>query len=297
MENKNPDSRLNKFLEEEKIYLEDLKKIDLDRNWERFQQSVNAGSDRVPVYRFNQNFRILLRIAAAVVLLLAVSATLYITTVLPSNHIIQARAEPSHMEITLSEGTQISLNRGAVLSYPERLKRRIREVTLSGEAFFDVSKVKNSRFDVKVGTMTVQVTGTQFNIREVPQGDIEVSVVEGEVLFYETGKRDQAVPIAAGQRSVYVAEQGEFENEPLNSENFLFWKTGTLAYKDTPLEVVFEELGSYFNRTIAVKDSAIMLNRWNSIHKGQQLDEIMEELCIYFNLECIDRNDTILVQR
>jgi ferric-dicitrate binding protein FerR (iron transport regulator) len=297
MENKDPDSKLNKFLQEEKRFIEDLKGIDLDRNWERFQQSVHAGSDRASVFRFSQNTRILLRIAAAVVLLLAVSATLYITTVLPSHHLIHASAESSHMEITLSEGTQISLNQGAVLSYPKKLKPRIREVTLSGEAFFNVSKVKNSRFYVKVGTITVQVTGTQFNIREVPPGDIEVSVVEGEVLIYETGKRDRAVRIAAGERSVYTAEQGGFENEHLDSENFLFWKTGTLAYRDTPLEVVFEEIGNYFHREIIIKDPELLKERWNSTHQGQQLDEIIGELCIYFNLECIERNDSILVQR
>jgi transmembrane sensor len=297
MEKENPDSKLNEFFLKEKRYLEDLKAIDLDRNWERFQMSVHAGSVRVPVNRFSQNYRVLFRIAAAVALLLAVSATLYFTTVLPSHHMIQARAEPSHMEITLSEGTQISLNQGTVLSYPERLKRRNREVILSGEAFFDVSKVKNSRFYVAVGAMTVRVTGTAFNIREDASGNIEVSVVEGEVLFYENWQKDNAIRIAAGQRSIYQTESGEFEKELFTSENFLFWKTGTLVYKDTPLKVVFDELGNYFDKKIIVKDPGILQNRWNSIHHGQQLDDILEELCMYFDLECVEQIDTILVQR
>ena len=297
MEKINPDSKLNTFLKEEKIFLEDLEAIDLDKNWERFQQSVHAAPGRVPAYRFSQNYRLLLRIAAAVVVILAFSATLYIMTGLPSHHMIQARAEPSHMGITLSEGTQIALNQGAVLSYPERLNRRNRTVYLKGEAFFDVSKVKNSRFSVEVGAMTVQVTGTAFNIREDNSGNIEVSVVEGGVLFYENGKRDNAIRIAAGQKSTYQVEMGEFDNEPFTSENFLFWKTETLAYRDTPLEIVFDELEKNYNRAIVVKDSLILQERWNSLHSGQQLDEIMEELCIYFDLECIKQNDTILVQR
>lgn len=297
MERKNPDSNLNNFFHQEKRFLKDLEAIDLEKNWKRFQQSVHAESARVPVHQFNQNSRFILRIAAVAVLLLAVSATLYITTVLPSKHMIRARAETSHMEITLSDGTQIALNQGAVLSYPEKLRRRGRTVILSGEAFFDVSKVKNSRFYVDLGKMTVQVTGTAFNIREEPSGDIEVSVVEGEVIFYETGKRDQAIQITAGQRVVYQADKGEFDNEQFTSENFLFWKTGTLVYRATPLEAVFKELGNYFHRTIVVKDPSILNDNWSSVHRGRQLDEIMEELCVYFELEYINRNDTILVQR
>ncbi|MGW8316484.1 MAG: FecR family protein [Bacteroidales bacterium] len=297
MEKKDPDIKLNKFLEEEKRFLEDLKSIDLEKNWERFQHSVQAGSARTAMHPVHKKYRFILRIAAAVALLLAVSATLYITMVLPSRQMIQARAEPSHMEITLSEGTQIALNQGAVLGYPERLGRRIRRVILSGEAFFDVSKVKNSRFYVEVGTATVLVTGTQFNIREDASGNIEVSVVEGEVLFYENGRRDQAVRIAAGERSIYQAEWGEFHNEQIGSGNFLFWKTGTLVYKDAPLQVVLEDLERHFNRTIMVKDSGILQNRWNSEYRGLQLDDIIGDLCMYFDLEYTDHNDTLLLER
>lgn len=297
MVKKNPDSKLNTFLQEEKKFLEDLEAIDLGKNWERFQRSVHSAPERDTAYRFSQNHRFLLRIAAAIVAIMAFSATLYIITGIPSHHMIQACAEPSHMGITLSEGTQIALNQRAVLSYPERLNRRNRTVYLKGEAFFDVSKVKNSRFSVEVGAMTVQVTGTAFNIREDHSGNIEVSVVEGEVLFYENGKRDNNIRIAAGQKSTYQVDMGQFDNEPFASENFLFWKTETLAYKDTPLWLVFDELEKNYNRTIVVKDSQILQNRWNSLHSGQQLDEIMEELCIYFDLECIEQNDTILVQR
>lgn len=297
MENKNPDRKLNKFFQEEKRYLEDLKKIDLDKNWNRFNRTLTEKSSRVRVIPFSNKYRVLIRTAAAAILILVVATTLYFTTYLPSQHIIRAHAEPGHTDIRLSDGTDISLKEGAVLSYPERLKRRTREVTLSGEAFFDVKQAEKSPFFVYAGGMTVRVVGTAFSIRQDTGGSIEVAVIEGEVLYYVSGMEDEAVRIPAGQKSVYHTEQKLFETEETASENFLFWKTGTLAYEDTPLQIVFEELELYFNRAIVAKDESILQERWNSVHQGEQLTEIMKELCIYFDLEFVEMNDTLLVQR
>jgi len=297
MENENPDSKLNKFFQEEKRFVEDLKKIDLDGNWNRFSRTLSEKSRRVQVVPFKYKYRIILRAAAAVLLLLVVTTTLYFTTHLPSQHIIQAHAGPGHADIRLSDGTDISLKEGAVLHYPEKLKRRTREVTLTGEAFFDVKQAEKSPFFVYMDEITVRVTGTSFNIREYDSGNVEVSVIEGEVMVYPSGEEDQAVQVTAGNRCIYHTEHQIFESEVTDSENFLFWRTGTLTYKDAPLEDVFEELGNCFNKRIMVSDSALLKERWNSVYRGEQLEEILKELSSYFELECIENNDTILVQR
>jgi ferric-dicitrate binding protein FerR (iron transport regulator) len=292
-----PDIKLNNFLEEEKRYIEDLKKIDLDKNWNRFNRTLTEKSSRLRVFPFSYKYRVLIRTAAAAILLLLVATTLYFTTYLPTQHIIQARAEPGHTDIRLSDGTDISLKEGAVLYYPEKLKRRTREVTLSGEAFFDVRQAEKSPFIVYVGEMTVRVIGTSFNIRQDAGGSIEVSVIDGEVNFFESGKVDEGIRITAGQRGIYNSEKRILNTEKSDSENFLFWKTGILEYKDTPLSEVIKELEYHFDQKIIVKDPDFLQNRWNSVHQGQPLNEILEELCLYFDLECFASNDTILVQR
>ncbi len=297
MEMQDTDSKLDRFLKKEKSYLEDLKEVDLKKNWVRFQQTEKVRSPKAVDYLFRPKYRFLFRAAAAAILLLVVVSGLYITTYLPTDHMVQACAEPGHTDFLLSDGTAISLNVGAVLNYPEKLKHRVREVSLSGEAFFEVKRADKSPFYVYVGEMIVQVAGTSFNIREDVSGSIEVSVIEGKVLFYPSGMEDEAIRLSAGQRSVYRADQQELEIEETASENFLFWKTGTLIYEDTPLQKVFVELELYFKRKIVMEDPEILKNRWYSTHQGQTLYEIIDELCLYFDLEWIERNDTILVQK
>jgi len=59
---------------------------------------------------------------------------------------------------------------------------------------------------------------------------------------------------------------------------------------------VLKELEYHFNRKIIVEDPDFLQNRWNSIHQDQQLNEIIKELCLYFDLEFIASNDTIVIQ-
>ena len=295
MEMQDQEDRLKGFFEKEKIYLEELKEVDLVKNLARFQQTLKERSPQVVDYPSRPKYWYLFRAAAAVILLLMLVTTLYFITYLPMNHMVRACAEPGHTDLMLSDGTAISLNEGAVLNYPEKLKRQVREVTLSGEAFFEIKKAEKSPFYIYVGETTVLVTGTSFNIKEDAFGSIEVTVIEGAVLFYESGRKEEAIRITAGQKSVYRADQDIFETDKTASENFLFWKTGTLVYKDTPLSVVFEELESFFNRKIVVEDPEILKNRWYSTHQDQTLNEIIDELCLYFDIECIEMNDTLLI--
>jgi ferric-dicitrate binding protein FerR (iron transport regulator) len=288
---------LQSFLEEEKGFVEDLKKVDVEKNWRRFLQSAGQESPLLRIHPFGRKLRFITRIAAAALLLLAATATLYFTAKRPAHQLIQAKAGLHNMEISLSDGTVITLNEGAVLTYPEKLNRRSREVALDGEAYFQVERAEKSPFYIYIGDRTVKVVGTSFNLRKDASGSIELSVVHGEVLFYETGDQDEAIRVMAGQRCVFIHATGELSTSSIQSDNYLFWKTRKLIYRDESLSSVFEDLEILFKQRIIVSDPNILQKRWNSTHEGQKLNEILDELCLYFDLEYIQKNDTILIHR
>ncbi len=289
--------KLESFLEEEKGFLEDLKNVDVEKNWKRFLQSTAQEPPMLRTYPFGQRFRLLTRIAAAVLLLLVATATLYFTVKRPSHQLIQVRAGLHNMEILLSDGTVITMNEGAVLTYPKKLNRRSREVTLDGEAYFQVERAEKSPFYIYIGDMTVKVVGTSFNLRKDASGRIELSVVRGVVLFYETGDHDEAIRVMAGQRCVFNHATGEVNTASIQSDNYLFWKTQKLIYRDESLAYVFKELEVLFKKRMIISDPLILQNRWTSTYEGQTLNEILDELCLYFDLEYITKNDTVFIQR
>lgn len=67
-------------------------------------------------------------------------------------------------EVILADGSTIILNSLSSISYPEDMSGKTRNVTLHGEAYFDVAKNPNKAFIVQAEGVEVKVLGTKFNI-------------------------------------------------------------------------------------------------------------------------------------
>src|SRR5690606_5194857 len=77
--------------------------------------------------------------------------------------------------VKLIDGTLVSLNSGTELRYPMNRQEQQMDLYLTGEAYFDVAKSKNRKFNVHVQgdknkkEHIIQVLGTQFNIKAFPK--------------------------------------------------------------------------------------------------------------------------------
>ena len=84
--------------------------------------------------------------------------------------------------LRLSDGTQVWLNSESSLVFPVRFGDGPREVTVTGEAYFDVAHDASRRFVVHADTVSVSVYGTAFNISSyADEGAIETTLVRGSV--------------------------------------------------------------------------------------------------------------------
>jgi transmembrane sensor len=287
-----------KEISREKRFLDKLKNVDLDKNWERFKDSVNRNTGQARDYSFVRRKRLYLsRIAAVILLLILAGSAIYLAKRKDVYHVRQVSSIHEKTKVKLSDGTTILLNKGSLLSYPEHINRRIREVKLAGDAYFEVVKNDASPFFVYVKNTTIKVLGTSFNIKEDKGGTVEVYVLTGKVSFFETGKRSNSLELEAGQMGVFNITSKKFEQSSFNTENFLFWMEGNLSFIDQPLDIVFQNLEKNFGTRILVEDSDILQYRFTSYCEGQQLDDILNELSILFNIRYYKRGNTIYIQK
>jgi transmembrane sensor len=85
-------------------------------------------------------------------------------------------------KIELPDGTQVWINAGSHLSYNNSFKGKTREVTLEGEAYFDVTKDSSRPFIVHTGSIDIRVLGTAFNIKAYTKDPtIEATLVHGSI--------------------------------------------------------------------------------------------------------------------
>jgi ferric-dicitrate binding protein FerR (iron transport regulator) len=122
----------------------------------------------------------------------------------PANPVVLAEKMPVHSSevvarpgartrLVLPDSTQVWLNSGSSLHYKNDFNSSLREVTLEGEAFFDVTKDPGHPFIVHTSAINVKVLGTAFNIKSYPRDEvIETTLLRG--LIEVTRQDDPSAP-------------------------------------------------------------------------------------------------------
>jgi len=170
-------------------------------------------------------------------------------------------ATPTAMRQTLAlaDGSRVELN--AQTSLRVAIDGRERRVRLaSGEAFFAVRKDASRPFTVETPAGSVQVTGTQFNVRADSPAALEVTVVEGSVQARPedaAGRAGAPVTLAAGEQ--LSAGPGGVEVHALTPaalDDALAWREGQIVFNGVPLRVALARFARYHGRGISATADA-----------------------------------------
>lgn len=203
--------------------------------------------------------------------------------------------------ITLTDGSKVFLNSGSSISFPRVFDKSVREITLKGEAFFEVTRNPQQPFIVKAGNLTTRVLGTSFNIQAFDSNDISVSVATGRVQV--TADSYAGSPQNGSQHSVYLdpSQQVSYQNHQFNVsyveiENIVSWKNNTLRFDETPLSTVGAILTRWYDVEISFDNDDIVNCRINGQYKGQRLEEVLRSIRYMYNIEyeIINPNKIIL---
>lgn len=122
--------------------------------------------------------------------------------------------------ITMADGTHVWLNAGSKIQYSSLYNQNVRDIYLSGEAYFEVAKNKSKPFNVHAGGIVVRALGTVFNVKAYPEEKVvETTLVEGLVSIEKTGDDKDKTPflLKPAQHAVYYKTQAEIKITDPNS--------------------------------------------------------------------------------
>ena len=104
------------------------------------------------------------------------------------------------LALVLPDSSQVWLNENTTLTYPKAFEESARELSLNGEAYFEVTKNKHKPFRVNSKNMNVEVLGTKFNFKSPGDGrTAEASLIEGEVKV-EGNDDEGSITLSPGQK-------------------------------------------------------------------------------------------------
>ena len=171
--------------------------------------------------------------------------------------------------LVLADGTAVWVNAKSTLEYPSVFTGDSRDVTISGEAFFDVTANPAQPFIVKSGNFRTQVTGTQFNVFAY-DGFYDVSLVEGQVKVYKEGAVKDTVRLNRNEKATLI--NGQFVKKTSGSMDDFLWREGIYWFDDMPFDAVIEKLQLYYDVQIHIANKGLLKRRYTG--KFRQRDGI-----------------------
>ncbi|GAP68236.1 FecR family protein [Bacteroidales bacterium 6E] len=184
----------------------------------------------------------------------------------------------------LPDGTKVSLNSGTRLTYNSMFAKN-RKVSLTGEAFFDVTHDPDHPFMVESMGIGVRVLGTRFNIvafdnettTEVvlEQGKVEVTGTNGSLL----------TTLSPDEKLTLDRTRNTWETSNVDASNLTAWKDGVLIFRSTPLSEVLTRLGRWYNVRFVVHDKEIETFRYRATFREEPLEEVLRLISLTAPIE------------
>jgi len=256
-------------------------RADTEKEWARFLTKIQTDIQPNRVKKINILY--IISGIAAVLLIGIITGVLLIKYVQKDESIYITAFAPkgSVSYLLLADSTEVFLNSETRIRYCPESKGKKREVFLDGEAWFDVSKMKNKPFVVHTSSYDVNVTGTQFNIKSYSSdNNVETTLEEGVIQLSSSENINLSHPVIMkpGEQAELSLKSGEMVIREVDTRLFTSWKDNKLIFLNLDFSELIVLLERKYGVDIEVTDPKILKYHYTGTIKNESIIEILELL-------------------
>ncbi|WP_423126332.1 FecR family protein [Gaoshiqia sp. Z1-71] len=203
----------------------------------------------------------------------------------------------SRTEITLPDGTAVHLNAGSSISYQRNASNRDRQVSFSGEGFFDVAK-SNHPFVITTGDgMKLKVLGTKFNLQAYP-GDaiIQTALIEGKVELQVEG--GHTLTLLSGQTANFEKNGKTLSLVQGPMAQVLSWLENKLYMDHMSLGEVCKRLERQYDVRIEIEDQILAGSiHYSGVLSEETISDVLDALCALSEIHYTMKGKNIFITK
>ncbi len=166
--------------------------------------------------------------------------------------------------VLLPDSSTVLLHSGSKISYT--FNGKTRELTLEGEAYFDIKHMQYQPFIIHTGKVTTTVLGTAFNIKAYPNQKITVSVTRGRVSVADGNKKILAI-LLPDQQVVYNELTKVTDQHKVNASQIMEWANSDMQFNDMPFKQLADRLSRRYDVEVkfqhAELENCLITGRFN----------------------------------
>lgn len=177
----------------------------------------------------------------------------------------------------LPDNTTGMLNSGSTLSYSLPFTNN-REISLEGEAWFDVTHDSEHPFQIEAGNTKVRVLGTNFNLSAYPADNyVEVVLQQGKVDFV-SDKSDKIVSVLPSERLIF--QDGIINKTTTDPAKYKAWTEGKLIFKNDPMAEVARRIERWYNVKIILENKELEKYSFRGTFEDDELEDVLRFLSL-----------------
>ncbi|MEQ7802014.1 FecR domain-containing protein [Pedobacter sp. ASV1-7] len=184
-------------------------------------------------------------------------------------------------EAILPDGTKVFLNAKSSIRYYQDEKTKLREVFLTGEAWFDVHKDKVHPFVVNTSGYKIRVHGTRFNVRAFP-GDQEITTTlqhgSVEILPRDEKQELSSVILKPGQKFVFSPVTGKGVVSTVQAGFASLWKEKEIRFENKSFKDLLEMLEGRYNVRFVVMNKELFNYHYDGTIRDENLTTVLDIL-------------------
>lgn len=183
-------------------------------------------------------------------------------------------------KVVLPDGSTVWLNSDSKLVYPDNFIGDLREVEISGEAYFEVKKDSTKPMLVKTPKgFTVRVTGTTFSIKSYENDLLSKAILYNgsiELITNSGGDKEEVVLDLKPNDCATIAVDGTTKITRIEKTTDIAWLKGEIIFEDTPMNEVLKVIERWYGKKFEVKDSSFYNYKLNATFKSESLVQILD---------------------
>lgn len=160
-------------------------------------------------------------------------------------------------QVTLPDGTNVTLNAGTSLHYPSLFTKKLRNVEVNGEAYFEVAHDVTHPFIVKASEIYVRVKGTTFNVQNyADEKKVSVALVQGKVSIGTT-KKATLLDMNPGTEVIYDKATHTMSKRHISLYQRTAWRDGIFFFENCTLREIARQFERAFNKHIILQPKSL----------------------------------------
>lgn len=199
--------------------------------------------------------------------------------------------------VLLSDGSKIFLNGGSDLKYPRQFTGDTREVSFTGEGYFEIAKNAKKPFLINTELIEVKVLGTKFNLKAYANDmSVETILEEGRVQVKHSAS-NQILDMKPNDCVTFNKQMNTFSTKQVDPLVATMWRSGKYSFHSTPFPEFAQTLERGFGVTFIIENPDVASRHFTGeFIRGESIDEILNILKISSKLNYQKKDNIITIR-